>query len=600
MRSRRLFWYLIAPYILIVLAAFVLLTWYAQHAVRNYYYAEINRALASTARLIETRVGPDFRTASPADLEALCRRIAEVSEQRITLIKADGTVLADTHDAAASMENHGGRPEVLAAREHGQGRERRYSHTVGENLLYFAHAMRAPDGELHGYVRVAYALTAAEATLRNILLQIAGGGMAAAAATVIISLFLTRRLTLPLRTMQLAAHRFARGDFTERVPAPRIAEFQDLSQAMNGMAGQLGTHIRTIRKQQIEQDAVLRGMSEGVLAVSPQETLITINRSARDMLRIQRRIPVGTHLREFVRSRELIAFVARTLSEEASQEGTITLEGETTLHVHGSRLTDADGAPLGGMIVLHDVTELRRLENIRRDFVSNVSHELKTPITLIQGFVETLLNGAIHDPAHAERFLGIIARHTERLGSIIDDLLTLSRVEQEHEHGRVETAPEDLRDVVGTAIALCTEKADERNVRIVPPAGDTPCACDVNAPMLELALINLIDNAIRYSGDGTEVTVTLEVREGDAIITVADNGPGIAQRHLDRLFERFYCVDKARSRALGGTGLGLALVKHIAAAHGGTVAVWSREGRGSRFMLRLPCRAGRGADDDAA
>ena len=260
---------------------------------------------------------------------------------------------------------------------------------------------------------------------------------------------------------------------------------------------------------------------------------------------------------------------------------------ERWLHAHGTALHDARGQKIGVLIVLHDVTRLRHLENVRRDFVANVSHELRTPITSIKGFVETLLDDGLDDQANAMRFLGIVLRQVNRLDAIINDLLLLSRIERGNEDQRIETDAEPLVQVLQVAQETCEKKAQDKSIQI---AVDCPCdlVAKINAPLLEQAVINLIDNAIKYSEAGATVRVTAAREQSSAVIRVIDNGCGIAANHLPRLFERFYRVDKARSRELGGTGLGLAIVKHIMTAHQGSVQVESAVGRGSTFTLRFP------------
>jgi len=448
------------------------------------------------------------------------------------------------------------------------------------------------DGErLLGFVRVSKALTGARSTLDGIMRKITVGGLVVAAVAVLISLIISQRLVARLRQMRAAIVRYARGDFSTPVPDPRISEFREVADAMNSMAHQLDAQIRTVENHRAEQAAMFSSMEEGVIAIAEDEAIISYNDAATELLGIRAMTP-GQPLRDYVRHPGLLSFIEQTLrSEQAQEEDALVLADATVVHAHGSRLKDPAGELRGGLIVLHDVSELKRLENIRRDFVSNVSHELKTPITSIQGFVETLQAGAMDDPEHARRFLGIIAKHSERLGSIIDDLLMLSRIEQAHDEHALERAPHALAEMVDTVMHLCAERAKKRSVTLTTDEIDAEQVLNVNERMFELALTNLIDNAIRYSGEGATARIGIETDAAETRISVADTGPGIAASHLDRVFERFYCADKARSRELGGTGLGLALVKHIAAAHGGTVTVVSREGLGTTFTIHLPTAA---------
>jgi len=330
-------------------------------------------------------------------------------------------------------------------------------------------------------------------------------------------------------------------------------------------------------------------MVEGVLAVDMEERVIGHNRAARELLGISSEDAEHRTLHEVVRNIDLQRFVARVLSTRESAEEEIVLRdgGEKYIQVHGTVLRDARGNSIGALVVLNDVTRLHRLEAVRRDFVANVSHELKTPVTSIKGFVETLLEGAMNEPESARRFLEVISRQADRLQAIIEDLLTLSRMEQDAGRTQISLRVEPLNAVLKSAIQVCELKAQESNIRIKLSCPEDLKA-KVNAPLLEQAVINLIDNAIKYSEAGSVIGVSGSRENGEVIIRVTDRGSGVAKEHLPRLFERFYLVDRARSRKLGGTGLGLAIVKHISQAHGGYPKVESAPGKGSTFSIHLP------------
>lgn len=344
-------------------------------------------------------------------------------------------------------------------------------------------------------------------------------------------------------------------------------------------------HIR-----QVEQlEAVLLSMGDGVLAVDVDQNILIINQAAARLFDIDILTCVGHRLDDLITTPEIISCVNETL--EKQQPIQTDLYGHDPLpqflQINTAVLRDSQGNCLGAVMVLYDVTRLRRLETIRRDFVANVSHELKTPITSIKGFIETLLDGAMHNEEDLRRFLEIIKKHSDRLVTIIEDLLTLSRIEQGSDLQKIDLNQEDLKDVINAAIHLCQEKADQKSIQI-KYYKQSPTPIKINARLIEQALVNLIDNAIKYSDPGAEIDITVHKHELETIISVKDQGCGIASEHLDRLFERFYRVDKARSRKLGGTGLGLAIVKHIAQAHGGSVSIRSVINEGSEFSLHLP------------
>ncbi len=330
-------------------------------------------------------------------------------------------------------------------------------------------------------------------------------------------------------------------------------------------------------------------MVEGVLAVDTEERVISLNAAAAALLGTNPDNAKGRGLQEVIRNADLRRFVTRTLAADRPIEADVVLRSdeERILQARGTSLRDARGRTIGAVIVLNDVTHLRRLESIRRDFVANVSHELKTPITSIKGFVETLLDGALHSPQDSERFLRIVARQADRLNAIIEDLLCLAKIEQADTAANVMLEQCRLPDVLQAAVDECGPKAAERQVA-VRLAGDAEIEGDVNPALLEQAVMNLLDNAIKYSEPESEVIVETVALPEEILIHVRDQGCGIEEEHLDRLFERFYRVDKARSRKLGGTGLGLSIVKHIVNVHGGKVTVESSPGQGSTFTIHLP------------
>jgi two-component system phosphate regulon sensor histidine kinase PhoR len=368
-----------------------------------------------------------------------------------------------------------------------------------------------------------------------------------------------------------------------------LEEIAGLSETMNQMAGELRDRIRTISEQRNELEAVLSSMVEGVFGVDREERLLGMNPSAAKILGCNPAAAQGRTIQEVIRLSELQRFVVRALSGEEPVEQDLILYGEEEriVRAHGTPLRDAEKKRVGALIVLNDVTRLARLENIRKDFVANVSHEIKTPITAIKGFVETLQEGHAQDPEETERFLGIIHKHVDRLEAIVEDLLTLSRIEKEAETQEITLEEHLVRAILVRAVQACENKAEAKKIRL-----ELDCSEElkgkINPLLLEQAVVNLIDNAINYSEEGTSVAVVAEEMGQEILIRVQDHGSGIERKHLERIFERFYRVDKSRSRKLGGTGLGLAIVKHIVQAHGGRVSVESQLGEGSTFTLHLP------------
>lgn len=393
----------------------------------------------------------------------------------------------------------------------------------------------------------------------------------------------------PLEVIQAYAERFGQGDFRRKVPSPPSLELSVLSKSLNTMAAQLDSRISEITRQRNEQQAILQSMREGVIALDLNERILSLNHRAEQFLGVHALEVRGTLLQEYLRHVDLQRFVATTL------QGNYTLDEElpTQLRFGKDRLFEARSAPLrdanendiGVIIILNDVTLLNRLENIRRDFVANVSHELRTPITSILGFTETLLDGALEEPEQARRFLQVIERQSNRLTQVIDDLLNLSRLEKKDDLRR---EPVMLSVLLNEGIEVIAPEAQANGTELIVEC-PTDAELMLNPTLMTQALSNLIGNAVRYAGgEGKRVWVRGSIAEERLTITVQDEGPGIATDHLPRLFERFYRVDKARSRDLGGTGLGLSIVQHVAQVHQGEVRVESVVEKGTKFTIELP------------
>ncbi|HRZ11260.1 MAG TPA: ATP-binding protein [Kiritimatiellia bacterium] len=398
-----------------------------------------------------------------------------------------------------------------------------------------------------------------------------------------------RRLARALAEARLAFERWAGGDLDARM-VPRDGDPPgQLAAAFNGMAAHLAEQIRLLEQQRDQQEAVFVSMVEGVVALDNGGRILRLNEAAARLFDIPPDKARNRLLQELVRNPALHQLVADAVARGEPAEDDITVFNgrERHLRVRASRLRDAQGEGIGALVVFHDVTRLRRLESVRRDFVANVSHELKTPITSIKGFIETLQDGALKSEEEARRFLGIMARQADRLNAIIEDLLQLSRIEEEADQQVIRLEEQEVSPVLRSAVECCQYKADARQMA-VELDGAPGLRARFNTPLLEQAVINLLDNAIKYSPSGSPVRVEAGREGADVVIRVRDRGPGIPPEHLPRLFERFYRVDKARSRQMGGTGLGLAIVKHIAQAHGGNVSVESIPGQGSVFSLRIP------------
>ncbi len=347
--------------------------------------------------------------------------------------------------------------------------------------------------------------------------------------------------------------------------------------------------MQTIIRQRNEIEAVLSSMTEGVIAVNSDENIISVNQTAARMFHKQPSELLNRSVQETVRNPDFQRFVRISLLDENPREEDIFfhLKGELLLNTRSAPLKNTGGERIGILIILNDVTRIRHLENMRRDFAANVSHEIKTPLTAIKGFTETLMAGALNNTEEAARFVGIIENHTNRLIAIIEDLMKLSVIEQNAGDKKIALTESRILPLLSSAIQICSQNADEKKIRIL-------CSCDrnltarVNAALMEQAFVNLLDNAIKYSEPGGSIEIEAVKNDSEVAVAFIDHGIGIGREHLSRLFERFYRVDPSRSRKLGGTGLGLAIVKHIVIANAGKVTVESTPGKGSRFVIHIP------------
>jgi two-component system phosphate regulon sensor histidine kinase PhoR len=587
--NRTLFWQFFGAHILILFATVGFVAFYTWYVSRDVFHRQWVRELEMQSRLVAVLLPRANSTVDHEAVAAFFKRLEHADEHRFTVILPDGRVIGDSEADAARMDSHSDRPEVRDALATGKGVSQRYSASIGRQMLYLA--QRVPlDGPVQAVVRVSVPvrtlmrdMESSDRVLLVLLVVVLG-------ATLVLSYGAALRIVGPVAELKSGLARIGGGELSHRLAIPPVPHLAELARSINQTADRLQTYIQALNEERNLRTLILANMTRGVIAVDTHHAIMDLNESARRLLNLQNPAPEGTRIGEVTRYPELLSLIdaSERRDEPVEREMATGETGEILLNMRATALKDMAGARIGTLVVLSDVTLLRRLETVRQDFVANVSHELRTPVTSVKGFAETLLDGAMKDPATAERFLKIIVRQASQLESIIRDLLELSRLEQNSAQ-TLDRQMTPMAGVLKSAIELCQSRASERGVMLSFACAEGLTVV-MHSGLMEQALVNLIDNAIKYgsSSEGAKVDI-VAVKEGTcARITVRDYGNGIEHKHLERLFERFYRVDKGRSRELGGTGLGLAIVKHIVLIHNGTVGVESEVGKGSTFTIRLP------------
>jgi two-component system phosphate regulon sensor histidine kinase PhoR len=522
-----------------------------------------------------------------ADPQTWVRAIAADSGLRITLVRSDGVVFADSARSAEQMhqmENHAGRPEVREALASGEGSSVRRSATTGQTYVYAAHTLTDARGHLV-VLRLAQPVSQIEALRGSIATSMLFAALAAGAAILVTSLWIDRRLFRPYYTLIADARELAAGRI-RRVPLPDEEELAALGSALNRLAEAAEAQFAAVRDERDHLMTILASMSEGVMVVGGDGRARLVNPAFRRLFDLPGEV-TGRTVLELLRQPALARIVDDTLRLGEAQSGGIELQTPERRNLLLASAALA-GGERGAVVVARDTTEMTRLADMRRDFVANVSHELKTPLAAIRGYAETLRDGALDEPATAVRFTERILQHCRRLQALLDDLLTLSRLESVAvAENQAPREPVDLNAVVQRAVDLLAASAREHQVRIEVQEEKMPTLSG-DADGIERLVLNLLDNALKYNQPGGQVTLRLSHQDQQAVLEVSDTGIGIPPESVPRIFERFYRVDKGRARDDGGTGLGLAIVKHLVQAHGGQVDVESRMGKGTTFRVKLP------------
>ncbi len=514
--------------------------------------------------------------------------VALISGLRITIIDQNGVVLADSHEDPFRMDNHFRRPEVQSALANGSGAAQRYSYTLEESFRYLAKRVEI-RGQLGGFVRVAMSEADLAAEIRQSHMFIIRNASIISFVALLIAFYLAARQAAKVEDLTAVTEEISRGNFARRIPEGNSVGLKKLAESINQMARSSARRVTDVTADRNRLSTVFTYMVEGVIDVDMDQNVLHINEAAAKLLQVNEKESIGKPLWQEVRNREILNALDQAISTQSVIKAQMRLNRESdqlVVDIYAASLSNDDGEPIGAVLVLHDITELKNLERIRTDFVANASHELKTPITAIRGLTETILEDDKVDRETMMQFIGRVHAQSLRLSQLVGDLMTISRLESSH--NQEDFTRINFADLARQAVRAAQIVAEDKGQDLDAELPETEVMVMGDRQNLSQLLDNLIDNAIKYTTDSGTITVRVFQEDGFAVLQVSDTGIGISPQFQQRVFERFYRVDKARSQSLGGTGLGLSIVKNIAEKHGGSVSVKSQLGMGSTFTIRLP------------
>jgi len=589
-KPKSLFWKYFPLYILILVFSLTILTWIISREVKNTYINRIRTDLENRSLLIARIIQNNVISEQYDTVQSVCQDIGKEIGFRITVILPSGRVITDSEHEPAAMENHADRSEIIQAMNNHFGTSIRYSKTLKKEMIYTAVPLLY-QGKIAAVVRSSLSIAKLYTTINAFYRRMAIIGFLVVCLAIGISFLFSRRIKRIIQSLKEAAVNFGEGKLDYRVHISGSEEFEILSVAMNNMASDLNFRINKISEQHKEMESIISCMSEGLLVINLEERVVRINKTAANIFEITPDQAEGKDIHSVIRQADFLRFISENISDK------ITGEREVILHGARNRYLQAKAAPMldhednttGIVIVINDITRLKQLEEIRKDFVANVSHELKTPLTSIVGSIETLKESGMEDRTRVTNFINMIQKNSHRLASIVEDLLKLSRLEQDSEIREIKFEKYSVKYIIDDTVALLRKKVEGKNITVKVNCSDAVSA-EINRDILEDGLINLVDNAIKYSPEASTVTIECRGKEDWLELKVTDQGSGIAAKHIPRIFERFYRVDKSRSRKLGGTGLGLSIVKHAVEAHKGSVNVNSKVGKGTSFIIYIPLK----------
>lgn len=584
MRHSPIFLRLYAGFAIVILFSILIVGLMVQRQIEQASLRDISSNLSSQAFILQQSFA-NIDNQTQGQIQQTVEQIGRRIDTRITLLTKAGVVIADSEFSPEEMDNHRYRPEIIAANKSTIGQSQRYSRTLQKPMLYVAVSAMASNSNL-GYIRTALSTERIDEEI-NYLRRVI---ITAASLTGLIALFIGYWLAMsfakPLRQMTLIAKNYAHGRYQLRIPSHRRDEIGDLARSLNQMADISAQRFDIIKTERDQLSTILKSMNEGVITVTSEGLITHVNAAACRMLRTSGERCLGQALKDIDGSNNLDQAFVQCHKQQASVERTIQLDGYTFARhyrLHVTLLKHSYKAD--AILVLQDITDVQRIDKMRADFVANASHELKTPITAIRGFAETLIEDETIEHGMRQRFIRKIHGQSIRLSDLVSDLLALSRLESNDTAFNTQV---DLQQIVQRVCANLQAVAQSHKIVLELEVIDGPMMLLGDDNALGQMATNLIDNAIKYTTEMGTVTVTIKAEEGMAVLTVKDNGLGIDETDQERIFERFYRVDKARSQSLGGTGLGLAIVKHIVQNHKGRLQLKSKLNHGSTFTVKIP------------
>lgn len=584
MLSSRFFRRLFLPYLLLLCVATGSVGFFAALRLRTTYLEQTRQSLSRQAELLWDLASPKIESGDLAGVEQLVQSLHDPVRYRLTIIAGDGKVLGDNEADPGRMENHLNRPEVAEALARGEGSAVRHSDTIDTDLLYVARRETTADGKSF-FVRCAVHLSDLDRELRVVYAAIGAISLLAMCVAAALCYYLASVHSEPVREVAAFANALSRGELNRRFHPSGGGEIGTLTTSLNTMAESLSELIEQTTNDRAELSAILASMSEGVIAADRSQRILLANEKAAELLDFDAAGAIGKALWEVLRIEPILRAATDALAGEEMRAFPVspTMGRHLEITVRQYPLT---GRPTGIVIVAHDTTRSVRYQELRKEFVANVSHELRTPLTVIKGFTETLQEGALRDPEKGPQFLATINKHVDQLTNLVNDLLELSRLEGSPELPRPVSV--DVSALARRITELLLPAAQKKKQTLRLESGVNLPRVLGNPDYIDRAIANLVDNAIKYTQEGGTIGVTVGSNDSEVFVEVADNGLGIPADDIPRIFERFYRVDRSRSREMGGTGLGLSIVKHVAQVHGGGIDVSSTPGAGSRFRLHFP------------